>query len=139
MLHSIEQNDRDFAAVFSKWYTGTTEHKMHYESSYTKISANSGVDPGCPLSTCGFSAAIDPVLRFVPADICRPHDLGAKLFAYLDEWYTWIKPQYLVQTFALITEATRSVNRELQDGGHLQIQGDIEPSPIVLGEQASME
>ena len=24
-------------------------------------------------------------------------------------------------------------------GGHLQIHGDIEPSPIVLGEQASME
>ena len=27
---------------------------------HTKISANSGVDQGCPLSTCGFSAAIDP-------------------------------------------------------------------------------
>ena len=58
MLFSIEQNDADLAAVFSKWYTGTTEHKMHYDFAYTKISANSGVDQGCPLSTCGFSAAI---------------------------------------------------------------------------------
>ena len=61
-LHSIEQTDLDLAAVFSKWYTGTTEHRMHYDSAYTKISANSGVDQGCPLSTCGLSAAIDPVL-----------------------------------------------------------------------------
>ena len=51
MLHSIAQTDADLAAVFSKWYTGTTEHRMHYESAYTKISANSGVDHGCPLST----------------------------------------------------------------------------------------
>ena len=44
MLHSIEQNDADLAAVFSKWYTDTIEHRKHYDSAYTKISANSGVD-----------------------------------------------------------------------------------------------
>ena len=49
MLYSIEQNDADLAAIFSKWYTGTTEHRMHYDSAYTKISANSGEDQGCPL------------------------------------------------------------------------------------------
>ena len=73
-----------------KWYTGTTEHRMHYDSAYTKISANSGVDQGCPLSTCGFSAAIDPILRSALADICRLHDPGGKLFAYLDDWHLWI-------------------------------------------------
>ena len=165
-LFSVEQNDADLAAVFSKWYTGTTEHRMHYDSAYTKISANSGVDQGCPLSTCSFSAAIDPVPRSVLADICRQLDPSAKLFACLDDWYIWIKPQHLLQTFVFI--ATRSVNLELQPskiqiwrascqdpippeppdkvkltlsclGGHLHIHGDIEPSPIVLGEQASME
>ena len=168
MLYGIEQNDADFAAVLSKWYTGTTERRMHYDSAYTEISANSGVDQGCPLSTCGFSAAIDPELRSVLADICRQHDPGAKLFASLDDWYLWIKPQYLLQTFALKAAATRSVNFALQStktqvwrascqgaippelrtrqghtlscfGGHLQIHGDTEPSPIVLGEQTSME
>ena len=153
MLHSIEQNDPDLAAVLSKWYIGTTEHRMHYESAHTKISANSGVDQGCP-STCGFSAAVDPVLRFVLADIRRLHDPDAKLFACLDDWYNWIKPRYLLQTFHLMVTATRSVNLELQPskiqvwrascsdtlslGGHLQIRGGIEPSPIVLGEQATM-
>ena len=141
---------------------------MHYDSACTKISANSGVDQGCPQSACGFAAAIDRVLRSVLADICRLHDPGAKLFTYLDDWYLWIKPEYLLQTFAVMTAATRSVNlalqpskiqvwrafcqdpipAELQDkvkltlsclGGHLQIHGDIEPSPVVLGEQASME
>ena len=92
----------------------------------------------------------------------------AKLFAYLDDWYLWIKPQYLLQTIAVFTAATRSVNLaaqstktqvwkgscqdpippEFQDkvtltlsclGGHLQIHGDTEPSPVVLGEQATME
>ena len=43
--------------------SGTTEYRMHYDSFDTKIIANSGVDQGCPLSTCGFSAAVDPVLR----------------------------------------------------------------------------
>ena len=161
MLFSIEQNDPDLAAVFSKWYTGTTEHRMHHDSAYTKISANSGVDQGCPLSTCGFSAASDPVLRFVLADIRGLHDAGAKLFAHLDDWNIWIHSTYC-RHFALMVAAARSVNLELQQsksqvwrascpdpippelrdkvklalsclGGHLQIQGDIEPSPIVLG------
>ena len=52
MLHSIVQTDADLAVVFSKWYTGTTEHRMHHDSASTKISANSGVDQGCPLSAC---------------------------------------------------------------------------------------
>ena len=37
MLFSIEQSDADLAAVFSKWYTGTTEHRMHHDSANTKI------------------------------------------------------------------------------------------------------
>ena len=102
------------------------------------------------------------------AHICRLHDPGAKLFAYLDDWYLWIKPQCLLQAIAVITAATRSVNLALQPtkiqvwrascedpippefqdkitltlsclAGHLQIHGDIEPTPVVLGEQASME
>ena len=132
------------------------------------VSDNSGVDQGCPLSTCGFSAAVDPVLQSVLAELCTHYDSGAKLFAYLDDWYLWIKPQCLLQTIAVITAATRSVNLALQStktqvwkgscqdpippefqdkvtltlsclGGHLQIHGDIEPSPVVLGEQATIE
>ena len=74
---------------------------------FTKISANSGVDQGCLLSTCGFSAVGDPALRSVLADLCTQYDSGAKLFAYLDDWYLWIKTQYLLQTIAVITAATR--------------------------------
>ena len=47
MLYSIAQTDADLAAVFSEWYTGTTEHRMHYDSAYTKISAKSSMDQGC--------------------------------------------------------------------------------------------
>ena len=65
MLHSIAQTDTDLAAVFSRWYTGITEHRMHYDSAYTKITANSGVDQGCPLSACGFSAVVDPTLHSI--------------------------------------------------------------------------
>ena len=168
MLYSIAQTDGDLAAVFSKWYTGTTEHRMHYDSAYTKITANGGVDQGCLLSAFGFSAVVDPVLRSVMAQLCTHHDSGAKLFAYLDDWYLWIKPQLLLQTIVVITDATRSVNLALQStktqvwkgscqdpippefqdkvtltlsclGGHLQIHGDTEPSPVVLGEQVTME
>ena len=122
----------------------------------------SGVDQGCLLSTSGFSAAVDPVLRSVLAHLCT------QLFAYLDDWYLCIKPQYLLQTIAVTTAATRSVNLalqftntqvwkgscqdpippEFQDkvtltgsclGEHLQIHGVVERSPLVLGEQATME
>ena len=102
------------------------------------------------------------------AQLCTHYDTGAKLFAYLDDGYLWIKPQCLLQTIAVITTATRSVNLALQStktqvwkgscldpippefqhkvtltlsclGGHLQIHGDTEPSRVVLGEQATME
>ena len=135
---------------------------------YTKNSANSGVDQGCPLSACGFSAVVDPVLRSVMAQLCTHYDSGAELFAYLDDWYLWIKPKYLLQTVASIITATGSVDLALQStktqvwkgscqdpippefqnkvtltlsclGGHLQIHGDTEPSPVVLGEQTTME
>ena len=140
---------------------------MHYDSACTKISVNNRVDQGCPLSACGLSCVFDPVLRSVLAELCT-YDSGTKLFAYLDDWYLWIKPQYLLQTIAVITTATRSVNLALQTtktqvwkgscqdpippefqdkvtltlsclGLHLQIHGDIEPSPVVLGEQTTME
>ena len=48
------------------------------------------------------------------AQLCTHYDSGAKLFAYLDDWYLWIKPQFLLQTIAVITAATRSVNLALQ-------------------------
>ena len=114
MLISIQHTDPDLDAVFSKWYTGDTEHRMHFEPSYTKITANSGVDQGCPLSTCGFSAATDLILRFVLADLFRLLDDGAKRFANLDDWYLWIKPQFLNDALVLIAAGTRSVNLELQ-------------------------
>ena len=87
---------------------------MHYDSADTKITANSGVDQSCPLSACGFSAVADPVLRSVMVQLCTHYDSGAKLFVYLDDWYLWIKPQFLLQTIAVITAATRSVNLALQ-------------------------
>ena len=74
MLYSIAQTDANLAAVFSKWYAGTTLHRMHYDSAHTKISANSGVDQGCLLSACGFSAVVDTVLRSVMAQLCTHHD-----------------------------------------------------------------
>ena len=155
-MYSIAQTDADLAAVFSKWYTGTTEHRMHSDSAYTKISANSGVDQGCPLSTCGFSAAVDFVLRSVLAELFTHYDSGAKLFAHLDDWYLWIKPQCILQTIAVITapdqstllyspprhkcgkalartpihlsSKTRKVTLTLSClGSHLQIHADIEP------------
>ena len=95
MLFSIAQTSADLAAVFSKSCTGTTENRMHTDFACTKISANSGVDQGCPLSACGFSANVDPILRSVMAQLCTPYDSGAKLFAYLDDWYLRVKQQCL--------------------------------------------
>ena len=83
MLHSIAQTD--IAAVFSKWYTGTTEHRMHYDSAYTKITANSGVDQGCPsVSVWILSSLLTLYSRSVMAQLCTHYDSGAKLF--LPSW-----------------------------------------------------
>ena len=108
------KNDADLAAVFSKSYTGATEHRMHYDSANTKNSPTAGWIR-VVLSTCGFSAAIDPVLRCPCWQTFAGNMTQAQsFFAYLGDWYLWIKPQCLLPTFALITAATRSVNLELQ-------------------------
>ena len=130
---------------------------MHYDSAYTKITANSGVDQGCPLSACGFSAVVDPVLRSIMAQLCTHHDSGVKLFAFLDDWYLWIyhsshktsQPCFTVhQTQVWEGSFKNPTPPEFQDkvtltpsclGGHLQIHGDIEHSLVVLGEQATTE
>ena len=82
---------------------------MHCDSAYTKISANSGWARVVLCQRVDFQLLFDPVLRSVMAQLCTHYDTGAKLFAYLDDWYLWIKPQCLLQTIAVITAATRSV------------------------------
>ena len=44
VLNSIEHTDPDLTAVFNKWHTRDTDRRMHFESSHTKITPNSGVD-----------------------------------------------------------------------------------------------
>ena len=161
MLHSLRQHDHDLATVFSRWYTGSTTHRMHYDGSYAHI------DQGCPLSPCGFAAAVDPISRYILTQIQLTLDNGAKLWAYLDDWYIWIKPQHIPAAKELVANATLTINLELQPtkiqiwtasftspipldyldkakptlkclGAHLRIAGDSECSPVELGGRPSM-
>ena len=34
MMFSLGQHDPELAKVFSRWYTGSTTHRMHYDGSY---------------------------------------------------------------------------------------------------------
>ena len=43
MLCSLEEHDPDLATVFSRWYTGSTTHRMHHDGSYAHIHAISGI------------------------------------------------------------------------------------------------
>ena len=87
---------------------------MHYDGSYAHIQANSGIDQGCPLSPCGFAAAIEPISRAILAETRSKLDDGAKLWAYLDDWYIWIKPQHITEAIGLISTAKRTINLKLQ-------------------------
>ena len=60
------------------------------------------------------SLCIDPVLRYVLADLRRLFDDGAKLFANLDDWYLRVKPQCLPDALVLVSASTRSINLQLQ-------------------------
>ena len=51
MLFTLEQHDPELATVFSRWYTGSTTHRMHHDGSYPHIHASSGIDQGCPALT----------------------------------------------------------------------------------------
>ena len=73
-------------------------HRHHGAQDALRLCLHQNQCQGCPLSTCGFSAAVDPVLQSVLAELCTHYDSGAKLFAFLDDWYLWIKPQYQLQT-----------------------------------------
>ena len=77
-------------------FPGGTQVQRNIECTMNRPTPKSlptvGVDQGCPLSACGFSAVVDPTLRSIMAELCILYDSGAKLFAYLDDWYLWIKP-----------------------------------------------
>ena len=87
MLYILGQHDPELATVFSRWYTGSTTHRMHYDVSYAHIQASSGIDQGCPLSPCGFAAAVEPISRAILSETRSRLDGGAKLWSYLDDWY----------------------------------------------------
>ena len=147
---------------------GLTLVRSHYDGSYAHIQANSGIDQGCPLSPCGFAAEIEPISRAILTETRSNLDDGAKLCAYLDDWYIWIKPQHITEAIELISTATRTINLELQptkiqiwtatcnspippafqdkakstlecQGAHLRIAGDSEGSPVELGGRPSMQ
>ena len=168
MLRSLGQHDPELATVFSRWYTGSTTHRMHDDGSYAHIQANSGIDQGCPLSPCGFAAAIEPISRAILTETRSKLDDGAKLWAYLDDWYIWIKPRHITEAIELIFTATRTINLELQPtkiqiwtatcdspippafhdktkptlkclGAHLRIAGQGEGCPVELGGPTSMQ
>ena len=167
MLHSLRQHDPDLAMVFSRWYTGTTTHRMHHDGSYAHIHASSEIDQGCPLLPCGLAPAVAPISRFILPETQHTLDSGARLWAYLDDWYIWIKPQHIPAAIEPVANATRTINLELQPtkiqiwaascnspippacldkakptlkclGSHLRIAGDSEGSPVELGGRPSM-
>ena len=141
---------------------------MHYDKSYAHIQADSGIDQGGPFSPCGFAVAIEPISGAILAETRSNLDEGAKLWAYLDDWYIWIKPQHITEAIELISTATRTTNLELQPtkiqiwtascnsptppdfqdkakstlkclGAHLRIAGDSSGSPVELGSRPPMQ
>ena len=103
-------NNPTGAILESRWYKGSTTHRMHHDGAYVHVQANSGIDQGCPLSPCGFAAAVDPVSQYILSEIQRTLDNGSKLWAYLDDWYIWIKPRHITEAIELISTTTRSIN-----------------------------
>ena len=114
MLLSLGQYDPDLATVFSQWYTGATTHRMDHDGSYAHIHASSGIDQGCPLSPCGFAAAVAPISRYILSETQRTLDSGARLRAYLDDWYIWIKPKHIPATIDLSSNATKFQPTKIQ-------------------------
>ena len=135
--------------------------------SYAHIQASSGIDQGCPLSPCGFAAAVDPISRYIFAQTQHTLDSGAKLWACLDGWYISIKPQHIPAVMNLAANATLTINLELQPtkiqiwtasctspsppayldkakptfkclGSHLRIAGDGGGRPVELGGNATL-
>ena len=52
MLFSLGHHDPELATVFSRWYTGSTTHRMHHDGSYAHIHASSGIDHTVTLRFC---------------------------------------------------------------------------------------
>ena len=145
-----------------------TEHRMHHDSAYTKISANSGVirvdlcrrvdsqrslTPYSSLlwqTSAGYMIQVPSSLPTWTTDTC-----GSNRSAYYRQSLSSQKPPHQ-STLHYSPPRHKSgeafchdpIPPEVQDkikltlsclGEHLQIHGDIEVSPVVLGEQASME
>ena len=78
------------------------------------MKASSGIDKGCSLSPCVVTAAVETFSQYILSQTQHALDIGAKLWAYLDDWYIWIKPQHIPAAIDLASNATRSINLELQ-------------------------
>ena len=98
MQHSIVRTDSDFAGVFSRWCTGITEHRMHYDSVCTKIIAN-----------CGGGSGLSSITMWILSN-CRPNTSpnhgGALLSSDLKRPTLRLPPE----TIAVVTASTTSVN-----------------------------
>ena len=101
------------ATLFYRWHAGSTTHGMHHDGSYAYTHPSSGIDQGCPLPPCGFAAAVDPISWYILSETHRMLDRGAKLWAYLDDRYIWLKPQHIPEATDLISGATRTINLAL--------------------------
>ena len=122
MLFSIEQNDADLAAVFSKWYTGTSEHRIT-----TTLPTPKSVPTAVSIKDVLFRhvAVRQPLIPYFGQYWQKFADSTTQVPSLLPA----SKPQYLLHTFALITDATRSVNLELQPS-KVQIRRDSCEDPI---------
>ena len=136
---------------------------MDYDGSHAHIQASSGIDQGLPTVTL----RVDPISRYTLTQTQLTLDSGARLWAYLDDWHIWIKPQHIPAAIKQVTNATLTINLELQPtkiqiwkasctspippdyldkakstlkcfGAHLRIAGDSEGSPVELGGRPSM-
>ena len=64
-------------------------------------------------------------------ELRRLLDDGAKLFAYLDDWYLRVKPHVLPCALALVYASNRSINLELQPS-KIQMWRASCPDPVPL-------
>ena len=110
LLHTLEEHDPDLAIVFSRWYTGSNTHRMHHDGSYAHVHT-----PSVELIKVEHSrraAAVEPISRLILSETHRMLDSGATLWACLDDWYIWIKSQYIQAATNQISSSTPATNFE---------------------------
>ena len=116
-LESLTRRCPWAARIFALLYEGTSEHYWHTDVGIRNVRAESGIDPGCPLSVLAFLCVMADIMEETRAFIRSHCDAGPRdtVVGYMDDAYLAVRRGLFGPALAAFKLAAGVRNMELQE------------------------